>query len=251
DVSAGPRSGLGGGTGGWRGRRGRGQGGDQGIYVEAGDGRRGGAGGGAGEGNVALGAPAGGVGRAGTRAFMLRPGMADVAGRSPVPSVGASAISVGAAGRSLCDSDAARNCLRGSGAGLDGCSATGCSLGSGVPTGAGAAASLVPGGRPAALAAVASCCSCSGEGGRNIRTDSLVVAFCDLSITCILKLMSLPEGEYMMLPMANCARSICTFSCCAPSVMSSTALLALRMESESRFQVSSSSPRARSTRSCN
>src|ERR1039457_7366953 len=64
-------------------------------------------------GELAAGVAAGGAGRAGTSAFMLTPGMADVVGRSPAPRVGASAISVGAAGRSLCDSDAAWNCLRG------------------------------------------------------------------------------------------------------------------------------------------
>src|ERR1035438_9637010 len=88
-------------------------------------------------GELAAGAAAGGVGRAGTSAFMLTPGMAEVVGRSPAPRVGASAISVGAAGRSLCDSDAAWNCLRGAEACLAGCSATGCSLGSGVPAGDG------------------------------------------------------------------------------------------------------------------
>src|ERR1035438_9838485 len=82
------------------------------------------------------------------------------------------------------------------GAGLTG----GCSPATVVVPGATAPGGTAPGtglallGRAAALAAAAFC-SCIGEGGRSIRTDSLVVFFCALSSTCISNLISVPEGE--------------------------------------------------------
>jgi len=63
-----------------------------------------------------------------------------------------------------------------------------------------------------------------------------------------LKLMSLVCGEYTMLPLRSCARSISTFSCCSPSLITSTALVAVRIAAESRFHVNNNSQLARSTR---
>ena len=51
-----------------------------------------------------------------------------------------------------------------------------------------------------------------------------------------------------MLPLRSRARSISTFSCCAPSEIDSTARVALLMALDSRFQVSMSSPPECSTR---
>src|ERR1019366_9216078 len=83
---------------------------------------------------------------------------------------------------------------------------------------------------------------------RQTRTDSLVVFVSSDPVTSIRKTMSELEGEYTMLPLRSWARSISTFSCCAPSEIASTARVALLMALDSRFHVSMSSPPECSTR---
>src|ERR1019366_4344858 len=200
-------------------------------------------------GAAALAGALGAAGAAGASAFMLTPGIADAVGRTPALTVGASAISVGSAGRSLCARVSVLNCLSGAAAGLAGCSTGASAVGVGVAPGdTEPAAGLVWAAVLDGFVALA--WSWSGEGGRSMRTGSMVV-FPDLSVTRISNRMSVPEGEYMILPLANPARSMSTFSFWSPSVMESTALLPFLMISASGFQVRINSPLARSTRNCN
>ena len=94
-------------------------------------------------------------------------------------------------------------------------------------------------------------CPGSGMGDgrvRSIRTDSLVVFIWSAPVTSIRNTTSEPEGEYSILPLRSRARSISTFSCCVPSVIASTACVAVLMAADSRFHVSMRSAPECSTR---
>ena len=105
--------------------------------------------------------------------------------------VGASGRSLGAAGRRRCESDSAWKALvavTGLGVSATGSAAAG-AVGSAA---AGVALACLA---PVAAAALAASASSSGEGRvRSMRTVSVAVVFWFLSVTSILKLMSVPEG---------------------------------------------------------